>query len=125
MKITQDQLDCIIAALLAVNAYGLDKTYALLPAFREAGLTNPQRLTKMNIAQVTKRLAQAGYDRGLLTEMMAGRFINLLRAAEAGELDALPALIAKGDKLQATQLLCTVKGIGPKVAVDAWILFRT
>ncbi|MBM4397664.1 MAG: hypothetical protein FJ087_18490 [Deltaproteobacteria bacterium] len=47
-----------------------------------------------------------------------------MQSVVAGKLDVLPALLAKADQPGATQLLCTVKGIGPKVASNALMLMK-
>ena len=125
MPLFQGHLEAIIAAVLAVNAYGLGKSYALLPAFRKAGLTDPKRVVKASIEDVMMRLHEAGYHRGMLAEMMAGRLISLMKAVDEGNLDALNALVAQGDRGGAERLLCSVKGIGPKVAADVWMLVQS
>ena len=125
MSIPDDHIEAILASILAVNAYGLEKAYGLLPAFRAAGLTNPTIVVRQNAGDLMMGLAHAGYDRGLLTEMMAGRLANLMSAVVDGRLDELGKLVANSDRNSAISLLCSVKGIGPKVASDAWMLMRT
>lgn len=124
MPIHQDHLEALITAVLAVNAYGLEKVYALLPTFRMAGLTDPADVANADVGEVMMRLHRAGYDRGLLTEMMAGRLKNLMQAAADGSLDEINVFVGKGDKQSTADLLCKVKGIGPKVAADAWMLMK-
>lgn len=124
MPLSDNSLEAIVAALLAVNRFGLEKAYSLLPALREAGLTRPGKVVNEDLGAVTVRLAQAGYDRGLLTGMMAGRLVTLMQAVDRGELDSFEGLLARGDLEKATSLLCQVYGIGPKVAADAWLLLR-
>jgi len=125
MSIQEDHLEAIIASVLAVNAYGLGKAYGLLPSLREFGLTNPQLVSRRDVGEVLVRLSKAGYDRGFLVEMMAGRLINLMDMAADGKLDALNNLVREGNELATKELLCTVKGIGPKVAGDAWMLMTS
>lgn len=125
MSLHQDHLEAIIASVLAVNAYGLEKAYALLSAFRKAGLTDSKGVANAPIGDVMARLHEAGYHRGMLAEMMAGRLINLMKVVAEGKLDPLNDLVARGDQEAAEALLCTVKGIGPKVAGDVWMLVKT
>jgi hypothetical protein len=125
MPIQDDHLEAIVASVLAVNAYGLGKAYDLLPSLRESGLTNPQLVSRRDVGEVLVRLSKAGYDRGFLVEMMAGRLINLMDMAADGNLDALNNLVRNGNEFAAKELLCTVKGIGPKVASDAWMLMTS
>lgn len=124
MPLHQDHIEALIASVLAVNAYGLEKSYALLPAFRKAGLTDPKWVGKAPIEIVMARLHEAGYRRGMLAEMMAGRLVNLMKVVTEGKLDPLNELVSHGDRDGAEALLCTVKGIGPKVAGDVWMLVK-
>ena len=125
MTIEQNHLEAIIASMLAVNAYGLERSYALLPGFRTAGLTDPVTIAREDVGALMMRLAKAGYDRGLLTEMMAGRMSNFMKAVANGELDELDEMVARGDQSSAVDLLCKIRGIGPKVATDSWLLMRS
>jgi hypothetical protein len=125
MLLQQAHLEALIVSVLAVNAYGLEKAYALLPAFRKSGLTDPRKVAMADVEDVMMRLYEAGYRRGMLAEMMAGRLISLMKVVEDGKLDALNALVVKGDQEGTKALLCMVKGIGPKVAADVWMLATT
>ena len=125
MVLAQEHLEAIIVATLAVGGYGIEKSYALLPEFRKIGLTDPVKISKTDIVEVIKLLNSAGYHRGLLAEMMSERLICLMNAVTEGKLDDLNALVAKGEKPNACSLLCQLKGIGPKVAADIWIMVRT
>lgn len=125
MLLQPDHLESIMASVLAVNAYGLEKAYALLPAFRKAGLTDPKWVAKASLEDIMARLHEAGYHRGMLAEMMAGRLLDLMKAVAEGKLDALNDLVARRDQEGATSLLCTIRGIGPKVAADVWMLVQS
>lgn len=46
MPINERNLEAVIAAILAVNSYGLEKSYKLLPSLRKAGLTDPATVAK-------------------------------------------------------------------------------
>ena len=122
MALAHSQLAPIVAAVLAVNNFKLDRAWALMPAFESAGLLDPEQVADRDLSDLTPQVFAAGFQRGLLTEMMAGRVRDVMRAAQAGKLDGLSACVASGDREGAVALLCTVKGIGPKVAGDAWML---
>lgn len=124
MALSNHSLDAIVAAVLAVNNYGLEKAFGLLPALRKASLTSPAKVVNEDLGVLTLRLAQAGYNRGLLTEMMAGRLLVLMKAVQEGKLDRFDTLVAAGDQGQALALLREVHGIGPQVAANAWLLVR-
>jgi len=125
MKLAKDDLEAIVTAVLAVNRYSLEKAYDLLPALRKAGLTQPDKVAAMEIETLITGLFQAGYQRGGLMEMMAGRFMSLMQAVNAGKVDPLGGLIKRGDTDEATELLCTIKGIGPSVAATAIQLIKS
>jgi hypothetical protein len=89
---------------------------------REAGLLDPAQTVGRDLGEVTVRLAQAGYDRGMLTSLLAGRLQDLLAAVQLGKLDSVAQLVAAGRRSETEALLQTVKGIGPRVANVAWQL---
>lgn len=120
--LSNDHMDALVASLLAVNAYPVDKVWAALPAMREAGLLDPAQTVGRDLGEVTVRLAQAGYDRGMLTSLLAGRLQDLLAAVQLGKLDTIAQLVAAGRRSETEALLQTVKGIGPRVANVAWQL---
>ena len=122
MSLSEDSLEVISVAILAVYQYPVEKAWKLLQSLRDEGLTVPALTADADIGDVTVRLARAGYDRGLLTEMFAQRIRNLAVAARDGLLDELDGLVATRDKANALALLVRVKGIGPKVAETAWML---
>ena len=124
MPLPDEQIEALVASILAVNSYGLDKAYAILPALREAGLTNPPQTAIKDIGELTVALGNAGYCRGWLTGMMAERLASLMAAIE-GKLDDLGSFVDSNNKTSAINLLCTIKGIGSKVANDAWMLMKT
>ena len=122
MKLQNPHIEAIVAALLAVNAWPLDKVFKAVPLMREAGLLDPAVVANGDIGQLTVKLASSGYDRGLLTSMLAERLQNLMREVVSGALDAVADAQARSDREAAIELLCTVKGIGPRVADTAWQL---
>jgi endonuclease III-like uncharacterized protein len=123
--LAQEHLEAIIVATIAVGGYGIEKSYALLPEFRKLGLTDPVKISNIDIVEVIKLLNSAGYHRGLLAEMMSERLICLMKAVAEGKLDDLNSLIKMGEKADACRLLCQLKGIGPKVAANVWMMVRT
>lgn len=112
----------LVVAVLAVNSYSLEKAWALRSALSDEGLTNPANSSKLDQRALTVRLAKAGYDRGMLTGMMASRVADLMRAIATGQLDALDEHIRQQDWEAVERLLRAVRGIGPKVAKNALLL---
>ena len=122
MKLKTESLEAILVAILAVNSYGLEKAYALLPQLREAGLTNPESVANADVGDVMVRMYESGYQRGLLGEMFAQRVKHLMTLASRGELDLLDDFLENNQREQAIELLCQIKGVGPKVAGDVLLL---
>lgn len=120
MALSPEQIEVLVASLLAVNQYPLERVWDQMPALREAGLTNAKHVANADIRDVVVNLTEAGHDRGMLAGMMAERLQNLMRAIEGGVLDAVPPAVARRDREAAVVALCRVKGIGPRVAETAW-----
>ena len=120
----QENLEDLVVAVLAVNNYSFEKAWTLLPNLREAGLTTAATFPA-ELGPATVKLASAGYDRGLLTEMFAKRLHGLMQMAVSGALDELDGHVEAGRKDDVLALLVSVPGIGPKVARTAWELLRS
>ena len=124
MKLTPDHSEALVVAVLAVNRYPLEKVWGQLSGLRAKRLTDPEWVAGADLGDVVVNLAASGHDRGMLTGMMAERLQVLMQAVFAGTLDTLPGLLAKGDTEAVVKLLCTVKGIGPRVAANALMLLK-
>lgn len=124
MSLTAESLEAILVAMLAVNSYGLEKAYALLPQLREAGLTDPENVANSDVGDVMVRMYESGYQRGLLGEMFAERVKHLMTLASQGELDSLEDFLESNQREQVVELLCQIKGVGPKVAGDVLLLME-
>jgi hypothetical protein len=122
--LTPAQTEALVVAVLAVNQYPIEKVRAQLPRLRAARLTDPSWVAAEGEGVVTATLNASGHERGMLTGMMAERLQCLMRAIHAGVLDGLTALVDSGDEASAVRLLCTVKGIGPRVAETAIMLLK-
>ena len=114
----------LVAAMLAVNFYPVDRAYNLMPAFSERGLLDPGRVAAMEQADVIAAMSAAGYARGGFLPILSYRLFTLMEAVAAGKLDALPALVASNDEEKFSAALATVHGFGPRTAATAWQLFR-
>lgn len=122
MAITTPQVECLLMALLSVNNFPLEKTWSLLPRLREVGLTDPARVTSMDMAATIEALTSAGYDRKNLTWLIAERVKALMAAIHGGDLAGLETAITARDQERATALLLQVRGVGPTVIRNAWAL---
>jgi hypothetical protein len=123
-ELPDDVVDSLVMALLGVNNYPLEKVWNLLPRLREEGLTKPCQVASEDLNRLTARLINAGYDRGRLTAMFAERLQHLMAAIQSGQLDGLDDPATRKDSQAMRQILCTVRGIGPQVAQNAWVLLQ-
>lgn len=114
----------LVAAMLAVNFYPVDRAYKLMPAFSERGLLDPRKVAAMEQADVSAAMSAAGYARGGFLPILSYRLFTLMEAVTAGKLDALPPLVAVNDEEKFSAALATVHGFGPRTAATAWQLFR-
>ncbi len=124
MKLTTDHIEALVAAVLAVNNYRLEKVWAQLPGLQAAGLTDPEWVAAADLGEVVVRLTASGHDRGMLAGLIADRLQTMMQAVVAGTLDPLPDALKRGDRDAAVGILCTAKGIGPKVADNALMLMK-
>jgi 3-methyladenine DNA glycosylase/8-oxoguanine DNA glycosylase len=123
MSISDSTLEALVASILAVNNWPLEKTWNLLPQLRARQLLNVNAAAAFDQGEMTVRLAEAGYDRGaVLTPMIADRISALMRAVQDGSLTDFESLLGRRDKKAAVECLCRVKGVGPKVAENVWML---
>ena len=68
----------LVIAILSVNNYPLDKTFGLFDRLAEAGLFDPAKLETWGLAEISRGLGAAGYDRGpTMTRIFAERLSGL------------------------------------------------
>lgn len=121
--LTDSQIEALATALLAVGGWPPDRLRRVLPQLREAGLLTPSAVAVMDIALLTTKLASAGYARGIITSMYGERLQALMRQIDRGDLDELVDLARANDRDAFIARLLPIRGIGPRVASNAWDLF--
>lgn len=114
----------LVASLLAVNFYPVDRAHALMPAFGERGLLDPAKVAAMPHADLIAAMTAAGYDRGGFVPILSFRLYSLMEAVATGALDSLVALAQANDEEKFVATLGAVPGFGPRTAATAWQLFR-
>ena len=117
-----EQVDLVVAAMLSVSAFPLEKAQQIVPKLRSARLLDPDHACNLDAAVYASAVSSAGYDRGALTPMYAARLRGLMDALRKGSLDQLATAVSARDEVACLKLLQTIKGIGPMVAKTAWIL---
>jgi hypothetical protein len=120
----QDSLwEDLVISILSVNQYSLEKTYPALPLLREGGLLNPENLSRWESAEIVARLKAAGCDRGpFMTELFASRLAFLGRDVNSRGIAVCSRILLSNDPTAISNLLLPVKGIGPKVLQNFFML---
>jgi hypothetical protein len=114
----------LIVSILAVNNRSLEKTYALLPLLRKAGVVEPGNLTTWAVEEVVARLKATGLDWGLfMNELFAQRLVSLGTVLKLNGIAESGELLLTNDPHAIRNLLLRVNGIGPKV-LQNFFLFR-
>lgn len=112
-------IEACVLSLLAVNNYSLTKTWALRPRLHEERLLAPGHWEPSEAADA---LRCVGYDRGeFLTGLIAERVAHFLTIADESYLRSLSEAEALGTE-EVTEVLTSIKGIGPVVAKNALLL---
>jgi len=124
MKLTENQLEVLLASVLSVNGFPLDRIWQAMPGLRAEGLTDPARIAEASLEEIIQRLDRGGHNRGGLAGMMAERVQSLMQHVHAGHLDELPANVGSGAHEEFVHAFCAVRGVGPRVADLAWQLLR-
>jgi hypothetical protein len=111
-----EHIEHLIVAMLAVGGYSLERAWVLLPDLEKEGLADPKVVETLDEAEVVRRLARSGYDRGpTVTAFMADRLLAIHAAARNGVLEQVSGLMREGRLRDAEMMLCRVKGVGPIV----------
>ena len=122
-KTATDPWADLVLAILSVNNYPLDKTFALFEALSENGLFDPAMLAAIGQTEVAQRLGAAGYNRGgTMTAIFTDRLVSLGRLTSRVPIDECNAVLASGTRDEVSSLLSSVKGVGPKVLDNFFVL---
>ena len=118
-----DVWEDLILAILSVNNYSLEKSYAAMGSLRREGLFDPKKLAAWSIDDITIRLRRGGYDRGeYLTKLMANRLMSLGVFVERAGIEKSERVLTKSNKTEIGQFLQPVKGVGPQVLTNFSLL---
>jgi hypothetical protein len=106
----------LMAAILAVNNWPLEKTIAATQKFDDVGLGSPSSVSALDLETVANRLTVAGFNRGdYMNRKMAGRVLGTARTLVAGGLDTIRAHEGAGETSQLREFLLSLDGVGPDV----------
>jgi len=115
-QVKSEQVVHLVVAVLAVGGYSLHRAWNLRANLQKEGLTDSKAVEKCDEAEIVRRLAKSGYDRGpSVTLSMAKRLMALHAAVRDGVLAQVVRLLRDDRVKDAEKVLCAVKGVGPMV----------
>ena len=111
----------LVMAMLAVNKFSLSKVFTLFEALDANNLFDPESLARWDTQEIARRLIAASYDRGpKLTAILAERLWSLRELGT--DFAVSEKILARGSKEEIEALLKKVKGVGPMVLEDFFLL---
>ena len=121
--VDEDLVADLVIAMLSVNNWPLEKSYAIREQLRKEGLFNISRLSGMNRADVCNSLYRAGYLRAdYILGLLADRLLDMATTLSGNNLIKLRSFIERGEIKEADSLLLNIKGVGPMVLENFKIL---
>jgi len=115
--------DDLVVSILAVNQYSLERTYTSLQRLREQKVTDPLILARERPHEIEKRLSAGGCDRGpFMTKLFAERLAALGMLIRTKGVTECETIIGSRDAKSIEKLLLPVKGIGPVVLRNFFML---
>jgi hypothetical protein len=123
-KVTSDK--CwrdLVVAILSVNNYPIEKTLRLSESLERNGLFDVAVLAANGLADIGKRLGEAGYNRGaFMHELFTQRLCSLGRLASDVSIEDCEKILRSGTRKDVSILLSKVNGIGPNVLASYFVL---
>ena len=113
----------LVMAILSVNNYPLDRTFALFDALQAEGLFAPPVLTEATASAIARKLGSAGYNRGhTMTEIFTKRLLSLGAFLREHAIDDCERVLVQGSRDEVREVLGPIKGIGPRVLENFFVL---
>lgn len=113
----------LVIAILSVNQYSLEKTYSAIDGIRREGLSIPPNLGRWTAADIELQLRRAGLDRGqFMTRLFAERLSSVGKFLASTGIENCRGVLSTGTPGEIKKLLLPVKGIGPKVLANFFLL---
>lgn len=122
-KLSNDPFPDLIISVLAVNSFKIEKAYALLENLQSQGLTEPAKLAEWEPPNIYQKLVDAGYDRGeFITYLIAERLAGMGRKIISDGISKWENTLTTKDALKIDKLLKDVRGVGPVVIQNFYLL---
>lgn len=111
----------LVIAMLSVNSYPIERTFMIFDELKANGLLDVRNLAYLKHAQIFTRLVESGYKRGdLIVGLLTERLLSLGVLAEKHEVNE--KVLASGTEEEIAELLSKVKGVGPVVRKNFFML---
>ncbi|MCZ2155719.1 MAG: hypothetical protein LC114_17780 [Bryobacterales bacterium] len=113
----------LVVAVLAVNQYSLERTYFNSQGLVTECLADPVSLSKWSADEIVERLCKAGYDRGpFMTRLFAERLHALGLALSNQMTSDISGILDSGDRIAIEKVLMPIRGVGPRVLANFFLL---
>jgi hypothetical protein len=113
----------LMIAVLSVNQYKLEHTWAIRDDLRRAGLFDPERLAQLRAEDIVKLLRSAGCDRGVfMTQLFAERLHSVGQYVTGQGTARVAHVLEAGNAEEIRRLLLPAKGVGPRVVWNFLLL---
>ncbi len=113
----------LVMAMLSVNNYPLERTFALFDALQAQGLFDPAVLNEAPSASIAKKLGAGGYNRGdTMTAIFTDRLVSLGAFLGSGSIGQYTEILEHGSCDEVRRMLAPVKGVGPRVLENFFLL---
>lgn len=113
----------LVVSILSVNQYKLQATYSKVESLRDVGIFNPNNLIKWTTEEIADCLRRGGCYRGdFMTTLFAERLADLGKLVTSRGIYECEQILLSGNKNLITELLMPVRGIGPKVLQNLFLL---
>jgi hypothetical protein len=113
----------LVIAMLSVNNYPLDRTFALFDKLEAEGLFDPSVLASATASEVACKLGAAGYNRGdTMTAIFTDRLLSLGALAKRESPSVCQRTLEGRVREDVENLLADVKGVGPRVLENFFLL---
>lgn len=113
----------LVIAILSVNQYSLEKTYLIKEDLAAVGLFNPENLKRWTHSTIAEQLQDGNCNRGeFMTNLFSERLEALGKLIQQNGIQKCEMILSSNDIEAIRNFLTPVKGIGPKVLRNFFIL---
>lgn len=113
----------LVVAILSVNRYPLDRTFALFNNLEAEGLFDPRVLASSTASEIARKLGNAGYSRGdAMTAIFTDRLLSVGALAKRESFSVCERTLKGGTRSDVERLIGGVKGVGPTVLENFFLL---